>query len=190
MDNQSLSKKERYLLKKQQKEELRARIAKQKKIKKAVKIIVPIVLVAAGIVVAVLVYSPETDQGLARIEVAVNEHDVGTVSMKDGLVKHTFELKNTGQENLKISKIWTSCMCTTARLKVGQEVSDEFGMHSNPLFWSQEIAPGETGKLEVVFDPAFHGPKGTGSLVRAVYLSTNDPAHKKVEVKLLVNVIP
>lgn len=189
IEDNKLSKKERYLLKKQRKEEISASFAKKKKIKKMVKIGLPIVLVAAGILIAVLSYSPEIDNGLAMIDVSPIEYDAGTVSMGDGLVKHTYEIKNTGKENLKIDKIWTSCMCTTAHLRVGDETSPEFGMHNNPVFWSQEILPGETGYLDVVFDPAFHGPSGTGRMVRAVYLSTNDPKNKKAEVKLLINVI-
>lgn len=62
-------------------------------------------------------------------------------------------------------------------------------MDGGGVFWSQKIAPGETGQLEVIFDPAFHGSQGTGQVVRAVYLSTNDPENKKAEVRLLANVI-
>ena len=62
-------------------------------------------------------------------------------------------------------------------------------MPDKPTFWSQKIAPGEIGYLEVTFDPAFHGPGGTGSVIRAIYLSTDDPKNKTAEVKLLVNVI-
>jgi len=54
---------------------------------------------------------------------------------------------------------------------------------------SQKIPPWETGFLEITFDPAFHGPQGTGPVVRVVYLSTNDPNNKKTEVKLMANVI-
>ena len=80
-------------------------------------------------------------------------------------------------------------MCTTARLKVGDKESGEFGMHDNPAFWSQRIVPGETGFLEVSFDPMFHGEDGTGSMVREVYLSTNDSENKKAALRLIINVI-
>ena len=80
-------------------------------------------------------------------------------------------------------------MCTTARLRVGDKTSGEFGMQSNPIFWSQKIAPGETGYLEVTFDPAFHKEQGTGPVVRVVYLLSNDPQNEKAEVRLTANVV-
>ena len=36
--------------------------------------------------------------------------------MYGGKVKHNFTLKNTGQAPVKISKIYTSCMCTEVML--------------------------------------------------------------------------
>lgn len=127
--------------------------------------------------------------GQGKIEISPLEYDAGTVSMAEGLVKRTYEIKNTGEGDLKIDRIWTSCMCTTARLKVGDETSPEFGMHDNPVFWSQKIAPGQISYLEVVFDPAFHGKQGIGGIIRAVYVSSDDAQNQKTEVKLIVNVV-
>lgn len=190
------SKRERYLLKKQKKEEERLRRARQKKIRKIVVvslISLPIILIIGGAVFGIVNYltreDRENNQGIPKVEVSPEEYDAGTVSMGEGLVEYTYEIRNVGEGDLKIDRIWTSCMCTTARLKVGDEEGEEFGMHSNPVFWSQKIAPGEIGYLEVVFDPAFHGPQGTGPMVREVYLSTDDPQNKKVEVRLIANVI-
>jgi hypothetical protein len=188
-NNQTLTKKQRRLLRKQQREQERLSSISRKKIKKAVFIFLPIVLIAGGIMFSWLSYSPLENQGTPKIEIVQKEYDAGTVSMADGVVKHIYEIKNTGDGNLKISRIWTSCMCTTAVLRVGDKESPKFGMHDNPAFWSQTIAPEQAGFLEVEFDPAFHGPQGVGLAVRAVYLSTNDPENKKAEVKLLANVI-
>lgn len=79
-------------------------------------------------------------------------------------------------------------MCTTAKLKVGDKESPEFGMHDNSVFWSQKIAPGQVGYLDVAFDPAYHGPQGTGPVVRAIYFSTDDPQNKTSQVRLLADV--
>ncbi len=185
-----LTKKEKYLLKKQTKEEDRGHSLKRQKTKKIVLIALGLIFVGSIIVFGITNYSPEQgNQGLPQVEVAPLEYDAGTVSMNDGLVSHTYEVKNNGEGDLKINNIWTSCMCTTARLKVGDKESGEFGMHSSTTFWSQKISPGETGYLEVVFDPAFHGPEGVGLATRAVYLSTNDPQNKEVVVKLIVDVV-
>jgi len=121
------------------------------------------------------------------MEIPQKEYDAGTVSMADGKIKYTYKIKNAGVGDLKISSIWTSCHCTTAKLTIGDKTSPEFGMDKR--FTSQKINPGETGFLEVTFDPVFHGPQGTGPVVRAVYISTNDPNNKKTEVKLMANVI-
>ncbi len=131
-----------------------------------------------------------TGEGRGKIEINPLEHDAGTVSMAEGLVEKTFEIKNIGEGDLKIDSILTSCMCTTARLKVGDKVSPEFGMHTNSTFWSQKITSGGTGFLEVTFDPAFHGPQGVGPVVRVIYLSTDDPQNQRVEVRLSAKVIP
>lgn len=189
----SQTKREKYLLKKQQKERERLLKARRKKVKKAVFVYVPILLIIAGLSFALINYlsreKEEKHLGTPKIEVSPQEYDAGTISLTDGLLKHTFEIKNKGVGDLKIDRIWTSCMCTTARLRVGENESEEFGMHSNPMFWSQKITPDQTGFLEVSFDPAFHGSEVTGSVIRAVYLSTNDPQNEKVEVKLIANVI-
>ncbi|MFH1841217.1 MAG: DUF1573 domain-containing protein [Candidatus Nealsonbacteria bacterium] len=191
MDNQQLTKKEKYLSRRQEKEDRQVQKERGRKIKKIVAVLLPVLLVAGGISFFLMNYSPEkSNPGQPMIEIPETEYDAGTVSMSDEKVIHTYEIKNTGVGDLEINKIWTSCMCTTARLKVGDQESGEFGMHSNSVLWSQKIAPGETGFLEVIFDQAFHGPEGTGSIVRAVYLSTNDPKNKQTEVRLTANVIP
>ncbi len=190
LSGQQLTKQERRLLKKQQKEQERMLLLRRKKIKKVLLVSLPILLLVGIIMFFVVNYTPEENHpGTPRMEIPVSEYDAGTVSMADGLVKHTYEIKNTGEGDLKIDNIWTSCDCTTAKLTVGDKESPEFGMHTGPAFWSQKIAPGQTGQLEVIFDPAFHGPQGTGPAVRAIYLSTNDPENKKAEVRLLANVI-
>lgn len=133
--------------------------------------------------------SNPSQEGQGKIEISPQKYDAGIVSMAEGLVKKTFEIKNIGEGDLKIDRIWTSCMCTTVRLKVGDKESPEFGMHTNSTFWSQKLASGETGFLEVTFDPAFHGPEGTGPAVRAIYISSNDPQNENLEVRLIANVI-
>lgn len=186
-NDQPLSKKQRRLLKKQKKEQERLLLARRKKIKKAIFISLPIVLIAGGIIFALLNSPSESkNPGAPKIEIPQKEYDAGTISMADGPIKYTYEIKNTGDGDLKINSIWTSCHCTTSRLTVGDKTSEEFGMDKRST--SQKIAPGETGFLEVTFDPAFHGPRGVGSAVRAIYLSTNDPQNRKAEVRLVVNV--
>lgn len=189
-NTQLLTKRQRRLLRKQQKEQERLRLIRRKKIKKTIFIFLLVVLIAGGIIFGLLSRLSSESQGMPRIEISEKEYDAGTVSMAAGLVKHTYEIKNKGDGDLKINRIWTSCMCTTAHLKVGDKISSEFGMHSAPVFWSQKIAPGETGYLGITFDPGFHGPQGTGPVIRTIYLSTSDPQNKKIEFRLSANVMP
>lgn len=190
MENNNLTKKEKYLLKKKKKEQDRLSRIRRKKTKKIIKFSLIAILIIAGLSFGIFKFlSREKNSGVSKVEAAVIEYDTGTVSMADGLVKHTYKIKSIGEGSLEIKKIWTSCMCTTARLRVGDSLSSEFGMHSNSLFWSKKIAPGETGYLEVAFDPAFHGPSGTGPISRAIYVSTNDPDNKDIEFLLLADVV-
>lgn len=188
---QRLTKRERRLLRKQQRKQEGLLLARRKKIKKMLFIFLLIALIAGGIIFALLNYSPSENQaenqGTPKMEINPKEYDAGTVSMSAGKIQRTYEIKSIGDGDLEIDSVWTSCHCTTARLKVGDKTSPEFGMDKRRT--SQKIAPGETGFLEVTFDPAFHGPQGVGQAVRVVYLSTNDPENKKAEVRLLANVI-
>jgi len=144
----------------------------------------------AVIIVVGLVFISTNNNNPAKIVISPEEYDAGTVSIADGnLVEKTFEVKNDGQGDLKINSIWTSCMCTNAHLRIGDKTSPEFGMHTQSTLWSAKIPPGETGYLDVTFDPAFHGPDGTGSMVRVVYLTTNDASNKQAQVKMLINVV-
>lgn len=163
------------------------------KIKKITIISLLSILIVGGIVFVFINFSKGKSQDTPKIEISPLEYDAGTVSMSAGLVKKTYEIKNVGNGNLEIDNIWTSCACTTAILKIGDRISPEFTMPGHkmaPIFWSETLKPGERGELEVIFDPAFHGLQGIGQALRAVYLSTNDPQNKKVEVKLLANIIP
>ena len=154
-----------------------------------------IFIVAGTILIATLLIFGLNRPGVAGqgiMEISPKEYDAGTVSMAGELVKKIFEVKNIGQGDLKITAISTSCMCTTARLRVGDKTSSEFGMTGmgdSPAFWSQKIAPGEKGYLEVTFDQALHGESGLGDIIRAIYISSDDEQSKKVEVRLIANVI-
>ncbi len=196
VDDHKLTKGERYLLKKQQKEQERLYKVRREKIKKITIISFSALLIIGGIAFVLANYSqPEQGekdiveaQGTPKIEIDPLRYDAGTVSMADGLVKYTYEIENQGDGALKIDRIWTSCMCTTARLRVGDKESPEFGMHTGLTSWFQEIAPGEKGFLDVAFDSTLHGLQGIGENIRAIYLSTNDPQNKKAEVMLRANV--
>lgn len=109
--------------------------------------------------------------------------DLGKVSMAQGEVKTIFKVKNIGQTDLKLSGMETSCMCTTVILRKDGRESPIFGMHDNPTDWSETLAPGEEAELTATFDPAYHGPEGTGAVTRTITVFSDDPIDfsKKVQ---------
>ena len=115
--------------------------------------------------------------------------DFGSIAMYGGKVKHNFTLKNTGQGSVKISKIYTSCMCTEATLISGKTKKGPFGMPGHnglTTFANQEIGAGESATVEVEVDPAAHGPQGTGPAKKVVYIETDNS--QKIQLMMDINV--
>ncbi|MCR4323212.1 MAG: DUF1573 domain-containing protein [Candidatus Azambacteria bacterium] len=116
--------------------------------------------------------------------------DFGTISMTAGKVRNSFAVRNDGTEPVAITKIVTSCMCTEATLTAGGKSFGPFGMAGHGALRSirQEVMPGETVELEAEFDPAAHGPSGTGKIRRVVYVETNSQTNPKLEFSFEANV--
>lgn len=137
-------------------------------------------VVTLGTTLLAVVLNPQSKSmgdDVAKLSASSYHYDFGTISMADGLAKHTFTIKNEGTANLKLSKISTSCMCTTVILDIDGVKSPKFGMAghgTNPVFWSEELAPGHTANLEVIFDPLAHGPDAVGPITRTVTMYSND----------------
>ena len=133
------------------------------------------------------VSAPNVGKGNLMAEETV--FDFGSIPMYGGKVKHNFTLKNTGQGPVKISKIYTSCMCTEVMLISGQSKKGPFGMpgHGGLVsFANQEIGAGKEATVEVEVDPAAHGPQGTGPAKKAVYIETVDS--QKIQLMMDINV--
>lgn len=124
-----------------------------------------------------------------------SDFDFGTVSIKAGNASHNYKIKNTSDKPLTITKIYTSCMCTTATLVRGGPATSSgrigpFGMPGHGIIpkISESFAPGEEAQVEVVFDPAAHGPSGVGRIYRIVYLETKEGS--PLELRFTAEVIP
>ena len=123
----------------------------------------------------------------AKSEVSHKNFDFGKIAYSGGNVQHAFPIKNAGKQELKISNMKTSCMCTTAFLQTKKEKGPSFGMpgHANPSSsWVGTLRPGEEGKIVVVFDPTAHGPEGVGPLSRLISFETSDPNSSYVEFSI------
>ena len=122
--------------------------------------------------------------------------DFGMVPMYGGKVKHNFTLKNKGQGPVKISKIYTSCMCTEATLVINKSSKGLAPLKAGPFgmpghgglvtFANQEIGTGEEAVIEVEVDPAAHGPQGTGPAKKVVYIEMDDS--QKIQLMMDINV--
>lgn len=114
----------------------------------------------------------------------------GSISMAGGKVTHRYPIRNAGSEPILIRKMYTSCMCTTAALVQDGKKSDAFGMpgHTPIPTINVPIKPREEVFVEVVFDPAAHGPAGVGPIERVVTIENN--AGRPVELAFSANVTP
>ena len=117
-------------------------------------------------------------QDVLGVETTPSNYDLGNVPINGGIVTKEYEIKNNTDKTIKIKKIATSCMCTTASVVIADRKTSFFGMEMQgdknaPV--NLEMAPGETGKTIVNFDPAAHGPQGVGPFDRIVWITFSDP---------------
>jgi len=127
---------------------------------------------------------------ISQLEVASHGYDFGSISMAAGKVKYVFSVKNSGTEPAEIEKVYTSCMCTEATLKVGEKVFGPYGMPGHGFIpkIGQNLSPGEEAEVEVVFDPAAHGPAGVGKVERIVFVESNKG--RPLELRFSATVTP
>jgi hypothetical protein len=101
---------------------------------------------------------------------SVSFHNFGTTSMANGKVTYEYRLVNEGTEEVTVGKVYTSCMCTSAVLSVGDRNFGPYGMSGHGFIprVNETIVPGGSAQLAVTFDPAAHGPAGVGQVKRSV----------------------
>ena len=106
-------------------------------------------------------------------------HDLGQISMREGVKQLTYTFRNNTDQSLQLSNLYTSCMCTKAKIIIDDAESPFAGMQGHtsglmPIDPNMELNPGQKAKLLVEFDPNAHGPMGTGPMTRSVVLETSD----------------
>jgi hypothetical protein len=118
-----------------------------------------------------------------QIVLRLEQVDLGQVSPKDGTVATTILVENTGQMDLVIENLSTSCGCTTAVLINDGQEGPVFGAGVPVEGWSTAIKPGASAELKVYYDASFH-PDARGLMVREVYVSSNDPVDGVVKARI------
>jgi len=103
------------------------------------------------------------------------DFDFGSISMAAGNVTHRFWFRNESPGAVLIRRIYTSCMCTTATFVKGMKIINSYGMpgHGPLPAVNESLKPGEAAFVDVVFDPAAHGPAGLGPTQRVVTIESD-----------------
>ncbi|MBI5071459.1 DUF1573 domain-containing protein [Candidatus Falkowbacteria bacterium] len=141
--------------------------------------IIGITVILTALVIVGLSKNKQQSSGVSepsQLQVSEENYDFGTISMANGKVRKVFTFKNNTAQTIVAEKLYTSCMCTEASfIKNGQS----FGPFSMPAHGfipeiNENIDAGQEAQIEVVFDPAAHGPAGVGPIERQATLETSD----------------
>ncbi len=127
-------------------------------------------------------------QSTGQLTAGESFYDFGSVSMAKGLVSRKFALTNSGSTPAIVTKMFTSCMCTKAKLTVAGQTWGPIGMpgHTAIPSLAVQIDPGQEAVVEVIFDPAAHGPAGVGVIERQVTIEQNGQSPLQLSFKALV----
>lgn len=153
-------------------------------------IIVTLVLVVGGTVWLSAGQQPIEREKLGTASLSLDKTfvDLGNMQTEEEKTA-SFEIVNTSDNILRIWKVKTSCDCTFAKVKIGDQESGEFSMHAKgPLAnWIGEIPVGEKAELKVIYRP-FIMPV-SGVITRQVSFYSNDPKNESVEITIQANVL-
>jgi Protein of unknown function (DUF1573) len=120
----------------------------------------------AALTAAAVSAGPETPVEGPRIAVAPASFDFGRV-LQNKTLRKAFEVTNTGDRDLAIEGVSTTCGCT-----VTEEIDGP-------------IAPGESAPLRVQFQTRSY----LGRVERKVLIRSNDPRHPRTEVTLSATIV-
>lgn len=131
--------------------------------------------------------NPRFDAGI-NLTLEESEFDFGNISMAKGSVSHIFRIKNNYLKPIKIDKIYTSCMCTTAIFKKDDKKYGPYGMpgHGFTPKINEIIEPNKEAQIEVIFDPKAHGLAGIGRIERVVYIEQENGIISELIIKAFV----
>lgn len=117
--------------------------------------------------------------------------DLGVIAMDKGDVNISYVLTNKGQEPVVIKEMYTSCMCTSAKVSIGDDTSQAVGMkgHQGNFDILKIIEPGQQAVVTATFDPNAHGPQGTGVARRTVSVETNSKVNPVLKLKFEADVV-
>lgn len=109
--------------------------------------------------------------GSPALSLEQKEVDLGEV-VNGEVVEIELPIRNTGDGDLVIEAVSTSCGCTSAEVR--------------PTI----VAPGNEGVLHIEYDSGAHGPDETGPIMRQIFIASNDPDQPEAEVRITAEVLP
>lgn len=128
-----------------------------------------------------------------KIEMEEIIRDLGEVSQAEGVASTDFELVNTGESDLIINKLSSSCGCTSGAIVYEGEAGPTFTMSGhgkeNPTDWQVAIKPDDSAILRVFYDPSTHGDF-VGAVTRTISIFSNDPVEFESKVTITLEQIP
>lgn len=117
-------------------------------------------------------------EDIQSVQVNPTSYSLGDVEIDGGVVGRAYQIKNSSDKEIEVSKLATSCMCTKAKIIYGSGETRLYGMEGqgnrnpNP---NVSIKPNETVTVIAEFDPAAHGPQGVGPFDRSVWVTFSNP---------------
>ncbi len=127
-----------------------------------------------------------------KISVTEKSYDFGDIKISGGNVSRYFRLVNDSDAELVINDLYTSCMCTKARIFAGSDSSAIAGMKGhggNSAFRPFRIAPKQSFYVLATYDPMAHGPDALGPINRFIRVETSSPSQPMVELEFSGNVV-
>ncbi|MGB2782955.1 MAG: DUF1573 domain-containing protein [Atribacterota bacterium] len=132
------------------------------------KIIITLISIAVIVGAFLIFYNIQnTSSQPPTISFSEEEWDFGKIK-EDERPVHVFTVKNTGREELIISRVRSSCGCAATMLS------------------SDNIQPGKSAELKVTFNPTGYN----GIVKKDIYIESNDPQLPKAKITVTTEVEP
>ena len=124
--------------------------------------IIIVIIVVTG---SIVIYGnfPSKSRRPPQMKISEEEWDFGLVKPEEKPI-HVFTIKNEGNEDLIIERVWASCGCVQASISPNR------------------ILPGKSAELKATFNTVGY----EGKLEKIIYIKSNDPevSEKKIKVKV------
>jgi hypothetical protein len=132
------------------------------------KIIIILISIAVVVGVFLIFYNIQNKSSQPpTISISEEEWDFGKIK-EDERPVHIFTIKNTGREELIISRVRSSCGCAATMLS------------------SDNIQPGKSTELKVTFNPTGYN----GVVKKDIHIESNDPKSPNTKITVITEVEP